>query len=391
MKVLSGNSPRKFKFMMLCRLLIITTLMSFSPAADASSLFYGFPYVVNLPGGDSIRTVTAVAETRPVPRGIRDDAADDPAIWIHPEKPGKSRIIGTDKKGGLAVYNLRGKQLFYYPDGMMNNADLRYGFPFSGLNIDILAVSNRTNNTIRLYQIALDGSLRVIPGGEFDPDMPDEVYGLCMYKSPVTGKFFVFVNNKDGDVEQWELASSGNTITGKIVRKLRLSSQVEGMVADDELATLFVGEEKKGIWKFPAEPGGGREGQLLPFSSEADNENIRFDIEGLAVYKVSEETGYLIASSQGNDSYAIFNRQSPHEYAGSFRIVDGDSCDGVQETDGLDVTSSPLGRNFPAGILVVQDGSNKNKDRPEPQNFKLVNWIDVARQFMPPLKTTDRR
>jgi 3-phytase len=258
------------------------------------------------------------------------------------------------------------------------------------LNIDILAVSNRTNNTIRLYQIALDGSLKVIPGGELDPEMPDEVYGLCMYKSPVSGLFYVFVNNKEGDVEQWELSSSGNSVTGKIVRKLRLGSQVEGMVTDDELVTLYVGEEKKGIWKFSAEPGGGQDGKLMRSSSETDNDNIRFDIEGLAVYKVSGESGYLIASSQGNDSYAIFNRQSPHEYLGSFRIVDGSDTDGVQETDGLDVTASPLGRNFPAGMLVVQDGSNKNKSRPEPQNFKLVNWNDIARQFMPPLKTSTK-
>lgn len=369
---------------------IITFLMSFSMTTNASWLCSGFHSGADVTMVDSIRTVTAVAETTPVPRQIRDDAADDPAIWIHPEKPGKSRIIGTDKKGGLAVYNLKGKQLFYYPDGLMNNADLRYGFLLGGKSADILAVSNRTNNTIRLYQFALDGSLAAIPGAELDPEMPDEVYGLCMYKSPVTGKFFVFVNNKEGDVEQWELASSGNTITGKIVRKLRLGSQVEGMVADDELAVLYVGEEKTGIWKFSAEPRGGLEGQLLPFSSEADNENIRFDIEGLAVYKVSEETGYLIASSQGNDSYAIFSRQSPHEYLGSFRIIDGRRTDGVQETDGLDVTSSPLGRNFPAGMLVVQDGSNKTTGRPEPQNFKLVSWNDIARQFVPPLKTANR-
>ena len=375
---------------MFFRLFLLVSLMSFSLTTQASSLYSGFLSVVNFSKEDSIRTVAAVAETTPVPRQIRDDAADDPAIWIHPEKPGKSRIIGTDKKGGLAVYNLKGKQLFYYPDGLMNNADIRYGFPPGVKNADVLAVSNRTNNTIRLYQIALDGSLAAIPGGELNPEMPDEVYGLCMYKSPVTGKFFVFVNNKEGDVEQWELASSGNSVTGKIVRKLHLSSQVEGMVADDDLATLFVGEEKTGIWKFPAEPGEGREGQLLPFSSEADNENIRFDIEGLAVYKVSEETGYLIASSQGNDSYAIFSRQSPHEYLGSFRIMDGCRTDGVQETDGLDVTALPLGRNYPEGMLVVQDGSNKTNGRPEPQNFKLISWNDIARQFVPPLKTANR-
>src|SRR5688572_29651289 len=39
--------------------------------------------------------------------------ADDPAIWVHPERPGDSLIIGTLKDAGLVVYDLRGKVLQY--------------------------------------------------------------------------------------------------------------------------------------------------------------------------------------------------------------------------------------------------------------------------------------
>ena len=35
--------------------------------------------------------------------------ADDPAIWVHPERPGESLIIGTLKDAGLVVYDLRGR------------------------------------------------------------------------------------------------------------------------------------------------------------------------------------------------------------------------------------------------------------------------------------------
>ena len=52
-------------------------------------------------------------ETRPVPN--RDDAADDPAIWIHPLSPELSLILGTDKQGGLHLYDMDGSPLWNVP------------------------------------------------------------------------------------------------------------------------------------------------------------------------------------------------------------------------------------------------------------------------------------
>ena len=52
-------------------------------------------------------SVKPVVETTPVPHS--GDAADDPAIWVNEANPGASRIFGTDKQGGLAVYDLAGK------------------------------------------------------------------------------------------------------------------------------------------------------------------------------------------------------------------------------------------------------------------------------------------
>ena len=69
-----------------------------------------------------VESVGATVETEPVPSG--GDAADDPAIWVHPSDPAESTIIGTDKQGGLVVYDLAGKQLQYLPDGKMDNVDL---------------------------------------------------------------------------------------------------------------------------------------------------------------------------------------------------------------------------------------------------------------------------
>ena len=63
----------------------------------------------------AITEVSATVETEPVPHS--GDAADDPAIWIHPSQPSLSTIIGTDKLGGLAVYDLAGHQIQFLADG----------------------------------------------------------------------------------------------------------------------------------------------------------------------------------------------------------------------------------------------------------------------------------
>src|SRR5688572_12833120 len=72
------------------------------------------------------KPVPATAETPPVGADSKD-AADDPEIWVDPKNPARGVIIGTDKKAGLYVYDLSGKQLQYLPGGMPNNVDLRGG------------------------------------------------------------------------------------------------------------------------------------------------------------------------------------------------------------------------------------------------------------------------
>ncbi len=144
----------------------------------------------------------------------------------------------------------------------------------------------------------------------------------------------------------------------------------------DETGNLFIGEELAGIWKFDAEPNGSTEGVFIENSSE-ENLNIKYDVEGLDIYTTDSVNGYLIASSQGNYSYAVFGRQGENKYLGSFRITDG-AIDGVEETDGLDVTTVAL-PGFPKGILVVQDGFNYDGGKKKSQNYKYISWEEVAK------------
>jgi 3-phytase len=149
------------------------------------------------------------------------------------------------------------------------------------------------------------------------------------------------------------------------------------MVIDDEHQVLYVGEEQNGIWRIDLKSPES-EPTLIISSTAADNENIRYDIEGLAIYDNGEGQGFLVASSQGNFTYAVFDRLT-NEYLGSFKIMAGNQIDSVEETDGLEIYSRSLTDQYPKGILLVQDGFNYEGDSLVAQNFKLVNFSDVLK------------
>ncbi|RKZ40456.1 MAG: 3-phytase [Gammaproteobacteria bacterium] len=322
-----------------------------------------------------LKNVSATLETKPV--RVSGDAADDPAIWIHPIDPSQSLIIGTQKKGGLAVYDLAGQEIQYLPHGHFNNVDLRYYFPLQDKKFAIVAASNRTNDSIAIYKVnPVTGSLEDIAAHTLFVGLKDITYGLCMYHSLSSDKYYVFINDKGGAVEQWEIFDNGNgLVDASLVRRFRVDSIVEGCVADDVLGHFYLGEEKVGIWKFNAEPDGGNKGYLIDTTRKG---NLTPEVEGLTIYYLSETEGYLIASNQGNNTFTVYNRTGDNEYLGKFRIIANKvlGIDAVEETDGIDVINMPLGEAFPYGVFIVQDG--KNVDPVENQNFKLVPWEKIA-------------
>ncbi|WP_167762019.1 phytase [Blastococcus sp. CT_GayMR19] len=316
--------------------------------------------------------VAALVETDPVPH--TGDAADDPAVWANPADPSMSAIVGTDKQGGMLVYDLTGRQLQYLPVGEMNNVDLRpaaNGFTLGGSPVVLVVSGNRSDNTIRAFVLDPDTrQLRDVAGDAIRPDL--EVYGSCLYRSATTRTVYAFVNSKEGEVEQWRLSDDGaGGVVGEQVRSFRVESQVEGCVADDELGAFYLGEETTGIWKFGAEPDAGDAGELIAPVTESGP--LVGQVEGLTLAYGDGGAGYLIASSQGDSSFAVFRREGDNGYVGSFRIVPGGGIDGTDHTDGIDVVTAGLGPSFPSGVLVAQDGENDG----EGQNFKLVPLEDV--------------
>ncbi|MGI9232598.1 MAG: phytase [Woeseiaceae bacterium] len=350
-------------------------IVAWSDFADAIGLMSGS--VAN-PGqqvaSDAV-IVSPIVETEPV--SSFGDAADDPAIWVHPENPELSIIIGAQKKRGINVYDLSGNLLQSRADGRINNVDVRYGFQLGDQIVAVVTGSNRSTDSISVYIVDEQTRTLVnVADGVIDTGMSDP-YGQCMYKSAVNGFIYVFVNDTTGLVRQWVLEDNGKgRIRMSPVREFSVGSQTEGCVADDETGDLYVGEENVGIWKYSAEPDASGDRTLV--DSVDENGNLTADVEGLSIYYGENGSGYLVASNQGADSYALYERSADNDFIGIFHVVADETTgiDGISETDGLDVNSAYLGPNFPNGVFVAQDG--RNISPAERQNFKLVPWHRIS-------------
>ena len=338
---------------------------------------------IDTPGAqpEDLREVTASAQTTPVADG--DDAADDPAIWVHPADPAASFVVGTNKRRGLEVYDLSGRRVHRADVGRVNNVDLRTLGPAHAPTV-VLAASNRSTQSVDLYRLDPDtGRIPEAPMGTLRADFADDIYGLCLHQDRA-GALHVFANDKSGAFYQWRIERlDERPLSAALVRRFAVATQPEGCVADDANGWLFVGEEGRGIWRFPTAPEADASAPVLVASTGVERGlgRLHADVEGLALYTPTpgdDGAGYLVASSQGNFTYVVFDRRPPHAYRGTFRIVPGGGIDGVEETDGLDVTALAL-PGHPAGLLVVQDGFNRAADgSASHQNFKYVSWSAVA-------------
>lgn len=337
-------------------------------AGDGAWVLRSLPASLTAAGATpaTLPIVTARVQTESV--GQFGDAADDPAIWVNASDATQSRVLGTDKKRGLAVYDLQGKQTQFLEVGRLNNVDLRQDVVIGGERLDLAVGTQRDDLSIVLFRIATDGTLSEF--GRLPTGLKD-IYGICMYRSP-QGVPEVFVNDKNGRFLHWRIGGTVAKPAAQPLREFRVASQPEGCVADDRNGVVFVGEEKRGVWRVavsgPAQPV-----MVLPVG-----QLLVADVEGMALYQ-TDDVNYLVVSSQGNDSYVVLDAAAPHKVRGAFRIginVEA-GIDGVSETDGLEVVSRPLGAGFAKGMLVVQDG---RKVLPEaPQNFKYVAWDDVTK------------
>ncbi|MBB5732302.1 3-phytase [Altererythrobacter atlanticus] len=300
--------------------------------------------------------VTASAETVPVGTA-NADAADDPAVWHNAANPAASLVIGTDKKAGLHVYGLDGASKSFVAAGLVNNVAL-VETPGHGV---IVAASNRDNPVraaISIYRLDTDRAelnfLGKADGGE------GEGYGFCMWQKGDETRAYSAL--KHGTVIEYRLDLSQAAPRSEKLREMAIPTQIEGCVVDPRDGTLYVGEEAGGIWRFAPDE---TQGEIV---AAVDNRYLVADVEGLALVTDGADGGNLVASSQGDNAYAVFSLPDVTPI-GRFRVAEG-QFGSTEETDGIELVAGNYGPDFPEGLFVAQDGQNGA----EAQNFKLVSW-----------------
>jgi 3-phytase len=370
--------------------------------------------------------------------------ADDPAIWRNAAAPGRSLVIATAKQGGLRVYDLDARQVQSIPapagpgtddkPGRFNNVDLVQGLRLGGGRADVAVVSDRGNDRLRIYRIDRDN-----PGGPltdvtdpqvkpvFSADQAEineqrTAYGLATWTDRATGRSYALVSQRNRTrIALLELLpTTAGTIGYRQVRTLDLPAsfrlpngatwtpcaepgelpQVEGMVVDPADGTLYAGQEDVGIWRIDAGLSGTptlidtvREYAVPGTYDEQTEEctpgtdpgfggkHLSADVEGLTLVDEPDGDGYLLASSQGDNTFVAYDRErdEDNEYENAFRIAAASTTlDGSEVCDGAAALNAPLGTRYPNGLLVVQDGQETPGDRDrEATGFKFVDLGDL--------------
>ncbi|GGU80404.1 hydrolase [Streptomyces litmocidini] len=367
--------------------------------------------------------------------------ADDPAIWYNSARPSASLVVGTAKEGGLQVYGLDGHLVQSLPapaapgpdaaPGRYNNVDLLPNVRFpDGRRSTVAVATDRGRDRLRLYRI--DGSNPTTPltdvtdasaprafaATEAEVDDQFTAYGLATWHDPDSGASYALVSQRNtSDIALFKITSTaGGTLTYHKVRTLRLPSafdtpggrwspcedpgegpHIEGIVVDPDHGVAYLGQEDVGVWKVDADLDD--EPELVdrtkqfgipatydPVTEECvagedpgyGGKHLTADTEGLTLFRAPSGDQYLIVSSQGDNTYSVYDTSDDDEWEASFRLAPGSTVDGSEETDGIAALSAPLGSAFPGGLFVAQDGHNAPADGDrENTNYKFVDLRQI--------------
>jgi myo-inositol-hexaphosphate 3-phosphohydrolase len=206
------------------------------------------------------------------------------------------------------------------------------------------------------------------------------VYGVCGGLDPYHGLIAFITEDEGSQVQMWRYTALGLSLVATFDNGNAVQS--EGCVYDDQNRTLLISEEQdRGILR--AYKIDNNLDFLNPTVIDTRDGYIVGDPEGISIYKTSDIEGYIVLSSQGDNTINIYNRQLPYDYLGSFEIEKTDLIDGVSDTDGVDSINFNFNANLPNGLLVVQDGWNDLTGTPERQNFKYISFKQIIDKLNP--------
>jgi 3-phytase len=311
---------------------------------------------------------------------------DDPAIWINPDDPSKSLIIGTDKDsdGALYVFDLNGKIIEEKTVRNLkrpNNVDVEYGLILNGKPVDIAVATERETNKIRVYSLP---DMKEIDNGGIDVFSGEKdraPMGISLYKREKDGNIFAIVSRKSGPVDgylwQYLLHNDGKgNVTATLARKFGTYSgkkEIESVGVDDKLGYVYYSDEQVGVRKYYADPEAkDAENQLgIIYTSDYLEDN-----EGISIYEIDDTTGYVLVSDQSANRFRIYTREGvpadpkegtpaePHNQK-LVKIVNVMT----NNSDGSEVVNLTVNEKFPGGLFVAMSDN---------KTFQYYSWKDIA-------------
>ena len=309
-----------------------------------------------LVAADNVLAPRVVTET------VRYDT-DDPAIWINPEDPAQSLVLGTDKDadGALYVFDLQGRvQHDKVVRGLLrpNNVDSAYGVNLGGTQVDVAVVTERYAHRLRVYRLP---DMAPVDGGGievFAGERARDVMGIALYTRPGDGALFAIVSRSnafaptEGYLHQYRLVDDGTgQLRGVFTRAFGQWSgagEIEAIAVDDALGYVYYSDENHGVRKYHADPlAEDADEQLAAFGLRDFSE----DREGISLYERADGTGYIVVSDQQANRFNFYAREGSdgdphqHELLASVPLA-------TEESDGSELVAHAL-PGYAGGLFVA--------------------------------------
>ena len=107
-------------------------------------------------------------------------------------------------------------------------------------------------------------------------------------------------------------------------------------------------------------------GTITPASATTASYTAPANVSAALTVTLTVAQDFLLASSTGDGTFAVYRRGRDNGWLGQRQVVDGAAADGCSATRGIEAVAANLGPDFPAGIFVCQDGHNTPPGPTEP-------------------------
>jgi 3-phytase len=262
--------------------------------------------------------------------------------------------------------------------GRFNNVDILYGFQLGDRIVDLAFTTGRCRDQLRFYVIEQhepgdhraplqDVTSAYVPFvfsvEQAQVNDQRKAYGLAVWKD-AKGTAYAFVSQRERTViANVRLLDAGDgTVSYQVVDSIKLphsfrlpngkmwepcsepveEPQFEGMVVDRGRKVLYAAQEDVGIrrmeldctnlvlidrireygvpWEFDAE----QEERVILHDQDPGfgGQHLAADAKGLTIYYGPNLEGYVLASSQGDSTFAVYEREGDNTHLGSFEVSD---------------------------------------------------------------------